>query len=101
MKLTKLLPIAALIPLVAAADIIVIPPDQPICRLYSLIQVFATIGGVIAAAYAGFILATSNDIAERSAGKRLLEGVILGLIIIWIAPLVVQYLIGTANVCGW
>ena len=78
-----------------------IPPDQPICRLYGMIQLFATIGGILAAAYAGFILATSHDLAERGNAKLLLSGVIVGLIIVWLAPLVVQYLVGSSSVCGW
>ncbi|MEM2138114.1 MAG: hypothetical protein QW568_03435 [Candidatus Anstonellaceae archaeon] len=84
----------------AFADL-TIPPDQPICRLYGMIQLFATIGGILAAAYAGFILATSHDLAERGSAKVLLSGVIVGLIIVWLAPLVVQNLVGASSVCGW
>lgn len=84
-----------------AADSLVIPPDQPICRLYGMIQVLGTVAGVIVAAYAGFILTSSNEINERNNSKMLLTGVVLGLIIIWIAPLVVKNLVGAASVCGW
>ena len=83
-----------------AADL-VIPADQPICRLYGIIQVLGTIAGVLIAAYGGFILASSNDIAERNSAKQLLGGVIIGLIIIWIAPLLVKSLVGATDVCGW
>ena len=83
-----------------SADLM-IPPDQPICRLYSLIQTFATIGGILAAAYAGFLLATSHDLNERGNAKMLLGGVFIGLIIVWLAPLVVQNLVGATSVCGW
>ena len=86
---------------VAAAAEITIPPDQPICRLYSLIRLFGTIGGVLVAAYAGFLLATSHDTTERNNAKSLVSGVILGLIIIWIAPLLVKNLVGAGDVCGW
>ena len=84
----------------AHADL-VIPADQPICRLYGMIQVLGTIAGVLIAAYGGFVLASSNDIAERNAAKGLLGGVIIGLIIIWIAPLLVKSLTGATDVCGW
>lgn len=84
-----------------AADALTIPPDQPICRLYGMIQVLGTVAGVIVAAYAGFILTSSNEINERNNSKMLLTGVVLGLIIIWIAPLIVKNLVGAANVCGW
>ena len=83
-----------------SADL-VIPPDQPICRLYSMIQLFATVGGILAAAYAGFILATHHDLAERNNAKMLIGGAVTGLIVIWLAPQVVKYLVGAADICGW
>ena len=78
-----------------------IPPDQPICRLYGMIQLFAAIGGVLAIAYAGLILATTHDLAERNNAKMLIGGVIIGLIIIGLAPLVVKNLADAADICGW
>jgi hypothetical protein len=83
-----------------AADL-VIPVDQPICKLYGLIQLFATVGGILAAAYAGFILATSHDLMERNNAKLLISGVVIGLIIVWLSPLVVKNLVGATDVCGW
>src|SRR3989338_11505672 len=78
-----------------------IPQDQPICKLYGIIQVLATVGGILVAAYAGFQLATSHDLAERNNAKMLLSGVVIGLIIVWIAPLLVKNLVGASDVCGW
>ena len=97
--LLALLSLFALAGLVSAD--LVIPADQPICRLYGIIQVLGTIAGVLIAAYGGFILASSNDIAERNSAKQLLGGVIIGLIIIWVAPLLVKSLVGATDVCGW
>ena len=88
-----------LVEIVAAG--LVIPPEQPICRLYGMIQVFATMGGILAFAYAGFILATTHDLAERNNAKLLIGGVVIGLIVIWLAPLVVKSLVGAVDVCGW
>lgn len=85
----------------AAAQSLEIPAGQPICNLYSLIQLFATVGGVLVAAYAGFQLATTHDMTERSNAKMLLSGVVIGLIIVWIAPFLVKTLVGASNVCGW
>ncbi len=100
MRSTTILAAALCLAGLVSADL-VIPPDQPICRLYGMIQLFATIGGVLAAAYAGFILATSHDLNERNNAKLLLSGVIVGLIIVWLAPLVVQNLVNATSVCGW
>ena len=100
MKLKETISLLVLTGLAAASDI-VIPPDQPICKLYSLIQLFGTIGGIIAMSVAGFNLATSHDVNERNNAKTLISGSIIGLIIIWAAPLVVKYLVGGGDICGW
>ena len=94
------LAVLALTGFAAAADL-VIPADQPICRLYGLLQLFGTVGGVLVAAYSGFQLATSHDISERENAKKIISGVVIGLIIVWIAPLLVKNLVGAADVCGW
>ena len=102
MKRKTLAACAALLLLagLAAADP-VIPADQPICGLYGMIQVLGTVAGVIVATYAGFILASSHETEARSRSKMLIEGVALGLIVIWLAPIVVQYLVGSTGICGW
>ena len=80
---------------------VVIPPDQPLCKLYSLIQLLGTVGGIIAASAAGLNLATSHDLNERNNAKTLISSVFIGLIIIWAAPWIVKYLVGDGGVCGW
>jgi NADH:ubiquinone oxidoreductase subunit 6 (subunit J) len=78
-----------------------IPADQPICNLYEIIKLLGTVAGVLVAAYAGFILASSHELTERNQAKSLLSGVAIGLIIIWLAPLVVMSLVGANSICGW
>ena len=84
----------------AFADL-TIPPDQPVCRLYGMIQVFGTICGIVAVSYAGLMLATTHDLTERNNAKLLISGVVIGLMVIWLAPLIVQNLVGSSSVCGW
>ena len=84
----------------AFADL-TIPPDQPICKLYGMLQVFGTIAGIIAMSYAGIMLAITHDLAERNNAKTLMMGVVLGLMVIWLAPLIVQNLVGESSICGW
>lgn len=78
-----------------------IPVDQPICRLYGMIQILGTVAGILVAAYAGFILASSHELTERNIAKALLGGVVIGLIIIWMAPIIVKTLVNSAGICGW
>lgn len=100
MKMKYVMPMLAMAG-IALAEGMVIPPDQPICRLYNVIQLLGSVGGVLAAAYGGFILATSHELTERNNSKMLISGAIIGVVIIWLAPLLIQYLVGSASVCGW
>ncbi len=78
-----------------------IPSDQPICNLYGMLKTIGTVVGVLVAAYAGFMIASTTDLKERNDAKALLGAVAIGLIVIWIAPLVVTNLVGADSVCGW
>ena len=80
---------------------LVIPPDQPICRLYGMIQVLGTVAGILVAAYAGFTLASTHELTQRNSAKALLGGVIMGLAIIWLAPIMVNSLVDSSGICGW
>ena len=96
----KTLVLALLITGLSFADL-VIPSDQPVCRLYNMIQVFGTVAGILVAAYAGFILASTHELTERNAAKALLSGVVIGLVIIWLAPVLVKNLVNSSGICGW
>ncbi len=97
---TKWIALALLMLGLSFADF-VIPSGQPICNLYGMIKSVGTVVGVIALAVAGFILASTHDISERNSAKSLIVGVTIGLIVIWLAPLVVTNLVGSGSVCGW
>lgn len=96
----KALALALLLMGLSFADL-VIPVDQPICRLYGMIQILGTVAGILVAAYAGFILSSSHELTERNTAKALLGGVVIGLIIIWMAPLLVKSLVNSSGICGW
>lgn len=86
---------------ISTAAPLTIPADQPICNLYSIIKLLGTIVGVLVASYAGFTLASTHDLTEKNQAKALLGGVVVGLIIIWLAPLLVTNLVGATSICGW
>ncbi len=86
----------ALTGLAVAADLAV-PVDQPICRVYSLIKTIGSIVAVIMLAYSGFQLISSTDMADRATAKNIMLGTILGVIIIWLAPYVINYLTGNTS----
>ena len=54
---------------------------------------------IVMAAYAGFILATSRDVRQRGEWKEMLGGIALGLILLYLAPLLASQVTG-GNYCG-
>lgn len=102
MKILKLR--NALVPLIFAGlsfAELVIPQDQPLCRLYGMLQIFGTIAGILMAAYAGFKISSSHDLKDRNSAKMLIGEIIVGLVILWLAPLIVKTLVNSQGICGW
>lgn len=67
----------------------------PVMKIYNFIKYAATVLAVVFLVFAGvsFIL-SAGDTAKRESAKNMGTYIIIGLIIIWIAPLIVQYLVG-------
>lgn len=68
---------------------------EPVMKIYNFIKYSATVLAVLFLVFAGVIFVTSgNDQAKREQAKSMTLYVIIGLIIIWVAPLIVQFLVG-------
>lgn len=67
----------------------------PIMKIYNFIKYAATVLAVIFLVIAGvtFIM-SGNDQGKREQAKMMMTYIVIGLIIIWVAPLVVTYLVG-------
>ncbi len=66
---------------------------SPIMKIYNFIKYAATVIGVLVLVFAGVAFLTAGgDNAKKERAKNMAVGVIIGLIVIWIAPLVVQYI---------
>ena len=63
------------------------------------IKLLATVAGIISIAYAGLMLTTSKDAYTRSQWKDVILGVIIGLCIVYIAPVISSMLSG-GHYCG-
>jgi type IV secretory pathway VirB2 component (pilin) len=94
----------ALAPLVMAFDLNgTITPDEktkfdeilsPVQKIYNFVKYVATAIAVIFMLYAGISYMTSgNDVKKRDTAKSIFSYVIIGLIIIWAAPLIVGFLL--------
>lgn len=63
------------------------------------IKLLATLVGVVMIAYAGFMLTTSKDPMARSQWKEVILGVIIGLSIVYLAPIIASVFTG-GSYCG-
>jgi type IV secretory pathway VirB2 component (pilin) len=67
----------------------------PVMKIYNFVKYSATALAVIFLVFAGvsFIM-NGTDQAKREQAKLMATYIIIGLIIIWVAPLVVQFIVG-------
>lgn len=67
---------------------------KPIQKVYDFVKYAASLLAMLAFAFAGIqlLLAGKNN-AEREKVKSTMTGIVVGLAIIWIAPLAVPYLL--------
>lgn len=68
---------------------------EPVMNVYNFIKYAATVIAVIAMIFAGLgYIINANDQGKREASKKAIGYIVIGLIIIWVAPLVVQFMVG-------
>ncbi|MFH1260320.1 MAG: hypothetical protein ABII39_00125 [Candidatus Micrarchaeota archaeon] len=63
------------------------------------IKLLATVAGIISIAYAGLMITTSKDTYARSQWKEVIFGVIIGLCIVYLAP-VISSMFSGGHYCG-
>lgn len=68
---------------------------QPVMKIYNFIKYSATVLAVLFLIFAGVTFITSGgDQAKREQAKSMATYIVIGLVVIWIAPLVVGFLVG-------
>ena len=66
----------------------------PVMKIIRFIQYATTVIGVLMLIFSGISFATSGgETAKKEKAKNMAVGVVIGLVLIWIAPLVVQALL--------
>ncbi|MBT4446952.1 hypothetical protein HOA92_07620 [archaeon] len=63
---------------------------DPIFTIYNALKYVATVIGVMVLVFAGVSLMTASEPAKKDRAKNMLMGVVIGLTIIWTAPLIVE-----------
>jgi type IV secretory pathway VirB2 component (pilin) len=68
---------------------------EPVMKIYNFVKYTATVLAVIFLIFAGvtFIMSGNNQ-AKRDSAKIMATYIIIGLVVIWVAPLIVGYLVG-------
>ena len=66
---------------------------EPVMKVYNFVKYAATVVAVLFLVFAGITFITSgSDQAKRESAKTMATYIVIGLIIIWVAPLIVSYL---------
>lgn len=68
---------------------------EPVMKIYNLVKYAATVLAVIILLFAGITYMTSGaDPKKRDNAKNMAMYVVIGLVVIWAAPLVVSFIVG-------
>ncbi len=67
---------------------------DPVMKIYNLVKYSATVLAVVVLLFAGVTYMTSgSNPAKREQAKNMVMYVVIGLIVIWIAPLIVNFIV--------
>ena len=68
---------------------------EPVMKIYNLVKYAATVIAVVIMLFSGVsYMISGSDPKKRESAKNMAMYVIIGLIVIWAAPLVVNFIIG-------
>jgi len=66
----------------------------PVMKIYNFVKYAATVLAVVFIVFAGItFISSGNDQAKREQAKMMITYIVIGLIVIWVAPLIVQFLV--------
>jgi succinate dehydrogenase/fumarate reductase cytochrome b subunit len=67
----------------------------PVLKIYNLVKYFASAIAVLVLLFAGITYITSgNDPGKREQAKNMAMYVVIGLVVIWLAPWIVSFITG-------
>jgi len=68
---------------------------SPVMKVYNFVKYSATVLAVVFLVFAGVsFMISGSDQGKREQSKLMAMYIVVGLIVIWVAPLIVQYVIG-------
>jgi multisubunit Na+/H+ antiporter MnhB subunit len=103
-KMLKVLPLAVFMILILTQVVLVSAADQedfeeilkPLTTIYDLVKYAATVIAGLVMLFAGITyISSGSDPGKREKAKNMVMYVIVGLIVIWAAPFVVDLILGS------
>jgi len=68
---------------------------EPVMKIYNFVKYSATVLAVVFLVFAGItFIMSGNDQGKREQAKMMATYIVIGLIVIWVAPLLVRFLVG-------
>jgi hypothetical protein len=68
---------------------------EPVMKIYNFVKYSATVIAVMVLLFAGIVYITAGaDPGKREKAKNMATYVIVGLVVIWAAPLIVNFIVG-------
>jgi len=68
---------------------------SPVMKIYNLVKYSATVLAVLVLLFAGVMYITAgSDPGKREKAKNMAMYVLIGLVVIWAAPLIVNFIVG-------
>lgn len=68
---------------------------SPVMKIYNLVKYFASAIAVVVLLFAGITyIISGNDPGKREQAKNMAMYVVIGLLVIWLAPLIVSFITG-------
>jgi len=92
-KMISVLSLFFLLAPIALADTSVGDITAPITKIYDLVKGIVSILGIIAITVAGAMyMFSGSNIQSREAAKSMVSYAVVGLVLVWVAPLMVNFL---------
>ena len=92
-SLRLIVPLLLMSGMVFAQQATITQITQPITNIYDLIKAAVSILGIIAITLAGAMyMFSGGNVGQREQAKSMVSYSVIGLVLVWIAPLIVSYL---------
>ena len=69
---------------------------EPVMKIYNFVKYAASVLALLFLVFAAIQMFVNNNISEKEKAKSRIMYIVIGLVVIWVAPIMVNYLTTTA-----